>query len=47
MGRDSYENLEFHKINPILTDIHTVGRALRTYLDGNLVSQAWRVHLFS
>ena len=47
MGRKIYESLEARKINPIMTDINTVGLALRTYLGGNLVSQAWRVHLFS
>ena len=47
MGRKIYESLEARKIDPVMTDINTVGLALRTYLDGNLVSQAWRVHLFS
>lgn len=47
MRRDNYENLEALRIDPILTDIRTVGLALRTYLGGNLINQAWRLHLFS
>jgi|APSaa5957512622_1039677.scaffolds.fasta_scaffold84818_2 predicted Fe-Mo cluster-binding NifX family protein len=47
MRRENYDNLEALEIDPILTDIRTIGLALRTYLEGSLVNQAWRVYLFS
>jgi predicted Fe-Mo cluster-binding NifX family protein len=44
MGQGAYNNLLQSGIQPILTEIHEIGQAVQSYLDGQLKDHPERLH---
>jgi predicted Fe-Mo cluster-binding NifX family protein len=44
MGQGAHDNLTRAGIQPILTDIHEIERAVKAYIDGQLVDHPERLH---
>ncbi len=44
MGNGAYASLKAANIKPILTDILTIDKAMKAYLDGKIIDHAERLH---
>ena len=44
MGRGAYESMQQMGIKPVVTDIVSIDKAVRAYIEGNIVDQVDRLH---